>query len=319
MPRPGLRGLCIVLLVAGLAGLGPAKAEEPQYPPASRVGIVPPKDFVPSAAFPGFQHNSQQAQILVGDLPAPAYAGLEKELAAEIERNPGLAERLPITLKDGIHGFVLKGRQTGPQGDVLKWMLVATDNNVTAIVSALIPEGVKEVAPEPAILASFASLTIRASVPVAEQLSVLPFALRNLAGFRIARVQPGVAAMLADTPDKPIDGATQPILLISIAPASQAPEPPQRDGFARMLFGDTPGLKEMQVVRSEPLRIANQQGHELLIDAKDANTGADLKAVQWLRFGSGTLLRIVGISRKEGWSETFNRFRQVRDGIGPRE
>jgi hypothetical protein len=72
------------------------------------------------------------------------------------------------------------------------------------------------------------------------------------------------------------------------------------------------------VTRSEPLRIANQQGHEVIVEAKDAKTGADVTAVQWLRFGSGTLLRILAISRKDAWDANYPRFRHLRDGIGPK-
>ncbi|MCC7347789.1 MAG: hypothetical protein IT538_10375, partial [Variibacter sp.] len=127
------------------------------------------------------------------------------------------------------------------------------------------------------------------------------------------------AAMLTDDPDKPVEPANQPILVVSIGRAEQTPEAAQRDGFARRLIADTPGIKDMRVERSEPMRIANQQGHELLLEGKDAKTDADVKIVQWLRFGAGTLLRIVGVSRKDGWDKTFTRFRHVRDGIGPKE
>ena len=37
--------------------------------------------------------------------------------------------------------------------------------------------------------------------------------------------------------------------------------------------------------------------------------------VQWLRFGSGGFLRIIGIARTEAWLEMFGRLRAVRDGI----
>ena len=302
----------------GLLGAAEARGAEPTFPAALRVGLVPPPGFVTSTAFQGFQHDTLQANILVGELPGYAYESIEKEIAAELEKNPGAATRMDIALKDGIRGFVLKGAQASPQGELLKWTLVATSNDVTAVVTALVPEAVKEAASQEAILAAFASLTIRPEVPVEEQLSVLPFSMSDLAGFRIIRVQPGSAAMLTDGPNNAIEAAEQPLLLIAIGAAPQAPPPAQRDGFARRLIGDTPGMKEIRVLRSEPLRIAGQQGHELLLEAKDAKTGIDLGAVQWIRFGSGTLMRIFGVARKDKWDATFARFRQVRDGIGPR-
>ena len=106
--------------------------------------------------------------------------------------------------------------------------------------------------------------------------------------------------------------------MISIVAAPTHPQPAERDGFARRLFGDVPGLKEVRVTRSEPMRVAGQQGHEILVEAKDAKTDKDINAVQWLRFGSGTLMRVVGVARKDAWAETFRRFREVRDGLGPK-
>ena len=40
--------------------------------------------------------------------------------------------------------------------------------------------------------------------------------------------------------------------------------------------------------------------------------------VQWLRFGGGSSLRIIGSSPRDDWAKAFPRFRAVRDGIQPR-
>jgi hypothetical protein len=53
-------------------------------------------------------------------------------------------------------------------------------------------------------------------------------------------------------------------------------------------------------------------------EAKDPRTGADVEIVQWLRFGSGAFLRVVGFAPKEGWTQSFARFRTIRDAIEPR-
>lgn len=307
----------IAVLCAGpLAGR--AAGAETVFPPASRVGLVPPPSFVVSTTFYGFRHNDRQASIVIAELPGYAFESIEKEVADQAEKNPGTVDRRSIELGEGARGFLLKGSETTPQGPLLKWTLVATANNVTALVTALIPEAVQDVAPEAAILATLSSVRIRASVPVEEQLGVLPFLMDDLAGFRILRVQPGTAAMLTDGPKDAIEGAEQPIFLVSLTPMPAVPPVAERDGFSRRLIGETPGVKEMRIVRSEPLRIANQQGHEVLIEAKDVKTGADINAVQWLRFGSGSLLRMFGVARKDDWDETYSRFRKVRDGVGQR-
>jgi len=37
--------------------------------------------------------------------------------------------------------------------------------------------------------------------------------------------------------------------------------------------------------------------------------------VQWLRFGSGGFLRMIGIARADGWVDTLTRLRTVRDSV----
>jgi hypothetical protein len=325
MMRPWLRlknvcgsaALAVIAAATLLLAVPPGRAADPVFPPASRLGLAPPPGFSVSPNFAGFQHNDKQATILMAELPGYAYESIQKDVEGELKKDqPGAATRADVTFKDG-RGFILFAKPTSPQGIVLKWTMVANVSNATAIVTVLIPEAVQEVASDEAVRASLASLAVR-TVPVEEQLAALPFALNQLAGFRLVRVQPGAAAMLTDGPSDGIEASEQPLLLISIMQASTHPQPAERDGFARRLLGEIPGLKEVRVTRSEPMRVAGQQGHEVLVEAKDAKTDKEVHAVQWLRFGSGTLLRVIGVARKDGWPDTFRRFREVRDGIGPK-
>jgi hypothetical protein len=112
--------------------------------------------------------------------------------------------------------------------------------------------------------------------------------------------------------------AKQPLLLVAIAASPSQPPPNERDALARRLFGEIGGLKDVRLTRSEPLRVAGQQGYETIAEAKDAKTGVDVTAVQWLRFGAGSMMRVLGIARKDGWPQLYTRFRQVRDGLGPK-
>lgn len=308
------RAICVCLAL-GFA-CAEASAAEALFPRASRIGLVPPPGFVLSASFAGYQHNDKQASIIMADLPGYVYDTLQKEIAAEIEKNPGTRQE-ELQLAEGGRGILLMGNQTSPQGPVLKWTMVALAHDVTAVVTALIPEAIKDVAGDEAIRAAFASLTVRTSVPVEEQLSVLPFTMRSLEGFRIIRVQPGSAAMLTDGPKDAVEVPEQPLFVVSMVPGPTV-QSSERDGFSRRLLGDVPGIKDIRVMRSEPLRLGGQQGHEVVIEAKDTKTGTDVSAVQWVRFGNGALLRMVGLVKKESWDATFQRFRGLRDGIDVR-
>ena len=40
--------------------------------------------------------------------------------------------------------------------------------------------------------------------------------------------------------------------------------------------------------------------------------------VQWLRFGSGGLVQMFGIARKDQWAGVLPRMRALRDGFEPK-
>jgi hypothetical protein len=96
------------------------------------------------------------------------------------------------------------------------------------------------------------------------------------------------------------------------------PQPEEREGFARRLLAATPGVKEIRIVRSEPLRIGGQPGHQLIAEAKDDPTATPVTMVQWLRFGPGRFLHMFGLARTEVWQSVFMRMRTLRDGIEPK-
>ncbi len=55
----------------------------------------------------------------------------------------------------------------------------------------------------------------------------------------------------------------------------------------------------MQIQDAEPLRIGSQPGYQTLAKAKDGQTDTDVMVVQWLRFGSGGFLQMIGIARAD--------------------
>jgi hypothetical protein len=125
--------------------------------------------------------------------------------------------------------------------------------------------------------------------------------------------------MLGDAAaDAPVIGAvTEPHIFVAISPGGPVPSG-ERDAFARDVFATVPNIKETRITTSEPLRMGGQQGHQILAEAKDPTRAAGLTVVQWLRFGGGAYLQMVGIARTDAWKDAYARFRSVRDGIEAR-
>jgi hypothetical protein len=310
-----------LIVFALMLGAPPASAAEVAYPPGSRIGLAPPPGFVTSKSFFGFEDAGNNVAIILVALPADAYAELDKTITVDALKRQGLTleSRAAMPLSLG-KAFLVIGRQEVDKTKIRKWILVAASPSLTALVTVQMPEAAKTAYPDDTIRTALSTLAVRATVPVDEQLGLLPFKVGEFAGFRVAGVVPGRAVMLSDAPaDAPGPPAAtlEPHVLVTVAPGGPA-QNAERDAFARDAFATIPNLKEIRITTSETLRMGGQQGHQIIANARDATSSTALTVVQWLRFGGGAFLQLVGIARAENWKDAYPRFRTVRDGIEPR-
>ena len=314
-----IRSLLLVLTL--LLAASPARAADVAYPPGSRIGLAPPSGMVTSKNFFGFEDPNNNVAIILVALPGEAYADLDKTVTADALKRQGVAlearEAMPLSTGKA---FLVIGRQEIEKTKIRKWILVASSPALTALVTVQIPDTAKTLYPDASIRAALTSLAIRGNVPVEEQLGLLPFKVGEFAGFRIAGVVPGRAIMLsdaaADAPARP-GASVEPHIFVAVAPGGPA-QTSERDAFARDVFATVPNLKDIRITTSEPLRMSGQQGHQIIANARDYAGAAALTVVQWLRFGGGGYLQMVGIARADAWKDAYPRFRSVRDGIAPR-
>ena len=142
---------------------------------------------------------------------------------------------------------------------------------------------------------------------------MLPFKINEMSGFRVLQVLPQGGVVLVDGTSGDMTKSTY--VLVSIG--SGAPElPDERANFARELLSTAP-LRAVNVTGSEPMRIAGMQGNEIRGQAQGLN-GEPVNLVQWVRFGSGGFLRVIGVGPREGWDDMFTRLRGIRDGVATR-
>jgi len=295
----------------------PAWSADPIFPTGSRLGLVPPGGMVTSRMFEGFEDSDKNAAILFTTLPAAAYEQLDKAMVPEAMKKQGIDvdKREPIEVPAG-KGFLLSGKQSTDKGLIRKWLLVAAAGDVTALVNVQVP--VQDATySDQVVRGALETLAVRAHVPDTEQLSLMPFRIGDLAGFNIEDVIPGRAIMLIDGPaDHGEQHATIVKTRLFIAAQPGGPvQPGDRENFARVAFDQIVGIKDVHIQDAEPLRISNQAGYQTLAKATDVETGNDVMVVQWLRFGSGGFLRMIGIARVDGWVDTLTRLRTVRDSI----
>jgi hypothetical protein len=315
------RRTALALIAAWLLSAGvtmPAPAAQVEFPPASLIGLAPPKGLSASKSFPGFEDRANNVFIRLVALPGQAFAEIEKTMTNEALRKQGLAVEKRETLAlGGGKGLLVVAQQKADSVRIRKWLLIAPLGAITALVSFEIPSEAAALYPDAAIRTALASLAARSVVPVKEQLALLPFKLSDLAGFRLVRVVPGMGLQLTDGPKDTLDAYDQPHLVISIATGGPQ-RPDERGHFARLVFSGLPPLKDVHMLSSESMRIGSQPGHEIRAKGKDATTGDEVEIVQWLRFGTGAYIRILGLAPKQNWTPSFMRFRTVRDSLEPR-
>ena len=317
MAFPFARAFFSLAALALLSFVASAQAADVTFPTGSKVGMAPPAGFTTSTALQGFDDRANSSAILILELPKQAFPEITKAMTAEGLKPQGVtvAKRENVTLKTG-KGIFISGRQEAGGEKMRKWILVAETPELTAVVTALVPEDAAKVYPDAAMREAMLSLDVRASVPMEEQVRTLPFKLEDLASLRAFRVA-GSTLFLTDGPKDEIEAAEQPLLVVSAAQGGPG-DTAQRDMFARNLFGSVPGFTDLKVISTDLIRLSGSQTHQLLAEGKDAKTGDTVKFVQWLRFGNGAFVRFVGVARDEAWPAAFTRFRTVRDSLGPR-
>ena len=312
---PILRLLAVCVFSASL--LLPAGAADAVFPVGSRLGLVPPPGLEPATEYPGFEDRQNSVFVRLIALPAEAFAEIEKTMTNDALKKQGMTvekrESVPLGRGNAILAIV---RQETAAGRIRKWLLIAPIDNLTALVSLEMSGKAPAPYPDSTVRSALLSIATRATVPPEEQLTMVPFKVGDTAGLRIARVVPGVAVQLTDGPKDDMEATEQAQLVI--AAAAGGPDARDRDQFARDAMRGFPALKDLRITSAEPMRIGGQSGYEVRAQAKDVQTGADIEVVQWLRFGTGAYLRILGFAPKDKWTETFTRFRAVRDGLEPR-
>ncbi|OYX73209.1 MAG: hypothetical protein B7Y95_09110 [Rhizobiales bacterium 32-66-11] len=317
--RLGL-SLAVLLVSGGLAG-----AADAIFPKGTLVGVVPPDGMVESPTFSGFEDRSKAASLLIIEMPPQAYPQIEagftdaalatKGITVE-SRGPLVADpkSLPESsaLRDAQTLLVIGKQSAGPVV-AKKWILLAGSTKGTALITVQIPEANAGDLSDEAVRKSLMTLAFRAPPSTQEQLAGLPFKLGDLAGFRVVKVIGNTAAVLTEGDKDIVESASQPIFVVGVSPGT--PREDDRGQFALRSLSSVPAVRDMHIDRAEPLRIGGQPGFEIIATAKDAASGADVKVIQWLRFGSNAHIRMITVVKADAFQDTYTRVRAIRDGL----
>jgi hypothetical protein len=303
----------IALIVAAHAAS--AFAADPVFPAGARVGMTPLVGLNKAKAFIGFETEDQGVKVLIADLPPEAYG----EVANAFKANPGGAGGIKPESIETAAGLAYYTVENGKDGaaNVRRYSMILPGPTFSGYVAVQVPENAARIYTDDAIRQMFASATLRAEVPVEEQLGLMPFKMAELSNFKNVRMlAPGAALLLSDSDEKK-GFEVAPFMIVGLI-GQTAASPDDRGRFAQQIATTIPGVRDGRITMSEPVRIDGQPGYETRIDAISGKENTPVTIVQWLRFGSQSSMRIIGSSPRDDWSKAFPRFRAVRDGIHPR-
>lgn len=298
--------------VGSLTFVGTA-GSEPAYPPGSRVGLELPGDLRASTQIPGFEDAERKVSIAILDLPSSAYFELETAAFNKLPQDLQQAKRESFPFANGI-GFLITGFVQKDGVTLHRWSFLAqatggTVRDLTTLINVEVPESALSIYSDAVVRKALASVTFRPA-PIKEQLSLLPFHFGDLAGFEVVQVMPTGTVILADSADEKT--VSRPVMIVSVGRGAPT-DSSDRSRFARDLVANAP-VRDLSIKSAEPMRINNAAGYEIRAEGKDP-AGQSFSLVQWLRFGAGGYLRIIGTGPSSKWDQMFARFRAVRDGI----
>ncbi|CAN5402305.1 hypothetical protein BH10PSE10_BH10PSE10_24650 [soil metagenome] len=303
------------LVVLAIAG-SPAVAADAVFPPGARVGLVPTEGLTVAKEFLGFESGDQKIKVGLAEIPPAAFEAVET--AVKEGKAPTTGSK-PEAFETAA-GKAYITTDTGKDGAVAVRMyslIVSGSDKFTGYVIAQMRDDAAKPLTDEAIRKMLATATLRKEVPVEEQLGLLPFKIGDLGAFKTVRtLAPRLSVLLTDgTEDTTLDGA--PYMVIGlVGPGPEKAD--ERGRFAQQTAATIPGLRNARITSNEPLRIDGTPGYETRIDAVAGKNDTPVTVVQWLRFGSGSSLRIIASSTRDEWPKAFPRFRTVRDGIEPR-
>ena len=304
----------LLAIIGALSLSFAAHAADAVYPPGVRVGLVPPAGLSVAKEFLGFESDDKDVKFGVAELPPEAFATVETAFKdGKATANGAKVE--PFKTGTGDAFITVESRKEG-DASFKTYSLIAKGEKFTGYVIAQVREGAAKMSDDD-VRKILATVALRTDVPAQEQLALLPFKVGELSGFKTVKMLAmRQSVLLTDgTEDTTLDGA--PYMIIGTIQATPATND-DRGRFAEQVARAIPGLRNARVTGNEPMRIDGTQGYETRIEAVAGKDDTPVTVVQWIRFGSGSSLRIIASATKDEWTKAFPRFRAVRDGIGPK-
>lgn len=260
--------LSCALLVTTLAF---GQGEKYKAIPGTKVRLIPPTGFSPSAKFPGFQHDKAGASIMVTELPAPLQTTTEGFTADALQaKGMQLIDKQAIDFQGGKATFIKVSQQANGQ-TYLKQLLLFGDNRKTIMINGVYPETSKGL--EKDIRAALVS-TAYTEGGSADPLEASRFRI-DVSGtpFRFAKNVTGSLLYTTDG-EAPTKAADRAVIVVANSFSNVATA--NRRQFCMDRLKKLPRGASLTAKSVTPINVPKLNGYEIVAEGKDASGKAQL-------------------------------------------
>lgn len=297
-----------------ILSLQAAFAADPVFPPASRLGLVPPPDMTLSKRVSGFENEERAALITFAELPPGAFEQLASGLNKDALRKQGMELISRENVKLGTSSGVLVSSTMTKPDMGRKWLLLVKDEALTGLVVAQVIGG-RDGYSDAQIRTALKSVALRHDVTLEEKVAALPFRVAETAGFRPVRVIAGTSVLYTDGPKDMIKAVEQPMMIVGASRQTPSNSDEQRKQFAQAALYANQVIKNVRIERSDSFRLRGQDWHEIVARAVEADSGQPIVVMQSIRFAGDRYVRMVGLTREDQRDQNLPRFRAIADSI----
>ncbi|MEM1055368.1 MAG: hypothetical protein AAGI52_07565 [Bacteroidota bacterium] len=274
---------------------------QPVGVPGTRVSLDPPKGYVASERFAGFEHDALQGSLMVLELPEAPLAEVLAEFSSEALAQQGIRDAAMEEIEiNGVTSALVTGQQTAYGETFDKWILVTGDSLGVVMVNGALPVGT----PEPqakALRLALQSVTLGA--PSNDLFDGLPFTLDVPDAFP-ERNRIGASLLLSLTYGEANPGAP-----LYIAALGAAPLIGDLDTSLTVRMRQTATLTDFGPITTRTVSLDGREAIEGTAEARDADTGIPVTVVSVLapytETGYLILHAMVGSDRAEEWLPQF--------------
>jgi hypothetical protein len=180
-------------------------------------------------------------------------------------------EKKPLKGREGDYVY-FTGKQTGPAGSFTKFIVIFTENGITAMIIANMPDKALEAGTftTEQMETILATATVRDKPAAAEG----PFRFTYLGPFKEAFALAGVSKLYNISGDEPQSGVNgmvkEPMLMVS---PSIDKRPIKAKGVAQRSFNTLSGLKDKKIESEKAVTIGGLEGYQIIGNGADASTG----------------------------------------------